>query len=420
MPSEIPRAARCWRPGAPAGLHNTFAKCRAAISQARNKARRRAMRRCVSGSCTRETPACSASCRNAVGKSLPSVSMTKVRASPPRSQPKQRKRRLSGKTWKEGVRSAWKGHRPTQLRPTFFSSTCRRTSSTRSVLARTSWIFSLPLSNLMRLPRPRGSGGLHRQTSTRPGEGFHRARRSGCSRTYESQTRLAELLERPLLGGQSLLLPLDGGLFVVLALADFREDPSLLALLLEALQRVLEAFALSHAYAWHSLRHLPSRQDFRPKADGTKVGPTDRPKPSDYRPPAWPVRGLGAAGEASSTAADGPDQGVSEAGFASASSVVGGAARPPGRYAGRGRSSGCGSSSTRRSHASSRRNRSRIFGSWGASSGSFPVASSSSGRRSTTWRGISRSSRRTSIGGGMQSSSSGCSAQRCRLMSWRS
>src|SRR5690606_34300832 len=92
--------------------------------------------------------------------------------------------------------------------------------------------------------------------------------REGIVAPFDSQPRLAELLERPLLGGERLLLPLDGGLLVVLALPDLGEDPGLFALLLEALQGVLEALTLSDAYARHLLRHLPSRQDFRPAADG--------------------------------------------------------------------------------------------------------------------------------------------------------
>src|SRR5512144_1545613 len=63
---------------------------------------------------------------------------------------------------------------------------------------------------------------------------------------------LPHLLHRALLRGEGLLLALDGRLLVVLALADLREDPRLLALLLEALHRILEGLAILHAHAGHS------------------------------------------------------------------------------------------------------------------------------------------------------------------------
>src|SRR5512138_65106 len=63
---------------------------------------------------------------------------------------------------------------------------------------------------------------------------------------------LPHLLHRALLRGEGLLLALDGRLLVVLALADLGEDPRLLALLLEALHRILEGLAILHAHAGHS------------------------------------------------------------------------------------------------------------------------------------------------------------------------
>src|ERR671935_1143276 len=67
------------------------------------------------------------------------------------------------------------------------------------------------------------------------------------------------LLEGALLRRQRLLLALDGRLLVVLALPDFAQDASLLALLLEALHRVFERLAFLDAHARHSRNHHPSR-----------------------------------------------------------------------------------------------------------------------------------------------------------------
>src|SRR6266508_758019 len=64
---------------------------------------------------------------------------------------------------------------------------------------------------------------------------------------------LAHLLHRALLRGDRLLLLLHRRLLVVLALADLREDPRLLALLLEALHRVLEGLAVLHTHSGHSI-----------------------------------------------------------------------------------------------------------------------------------------------------------------------
>src|SRR3990172_6421837 len=74
-----------------------------------------------------------------------------------------------------------------------------------------------------------------------------------CELPRASLETLAHLLEGALLGSESLLLALHAGLLVVLALADLRQDTRLLALLLEALHRVLERFAVLDSHTRHSV-----------------------------------------------------------------------------------------------------------------------------------------------------------------------
>src|SRR4030095_15155027 len=54
-----------------------------------------------------------------------------------------------------------------------------------------------------------------------------------------------------------LLLPLHGGLLVVLPLADLGQDAGLLGRLLEALQRALDRLAFLHSDSRHARGHLP-------------------------------------------------------------------------------------------------------------------------------------------------------------------
>src|SRR5262249_22649008 len=72
-----------------------------------------------------------------------------------------------------------------------------------------------------------------------------------------SLERLALLLHRALLGRQRLLLPLHGGLLVVLPLADLRQDAGLLGRLLEALESALDRLAFLHSDTRHARGHLP-------------------------------------------------------------------------------------------------------------------------------------------------------------------
>jgi hypothetical protein len=58
--------------------------------------------------------------------------------------------------------------------------------------------------------------------------------------------------ESLLLGGEQLALALHAGLFVVLTLADFREDPRLFALLFESAQSILEGLILTDLDAGHT------------------------------------------------------------------------------------------------------------------------------------------------------------------------
>src|SRR5262245_3585335 len=64
--------------------------------------------------------------------------MTKPKASPPTPQPKQWKMFFCGLTVKDGVFSAWKGHRPFQCDPALRRFTNRLTRSTMSTAARMS------------------------------------------------------------------------------------------------------------------------------------------------------------------------------------------------------------------------------------------------------------------------------------------
>src|SRR5471032_175804 len=69
---------------------------------------------------------------------------------------------------------------------------------------------------------------------------------------------LPRLFQGALLGRQRLLLTFDRRLLVVLALPDFTQDASLLALFLEALHGVLERLAFLHSHARHvPNHHLP-------------------------------------------------------------------------------------------------------------------------------------------------------------------
>src|SRR5262249_2816439 len=69
--------------------------------------------------------------------------------------------------------------------------------------------------------------------------------------------RLALLLHRALLRRQRLLLPLHGGLLVVLPLADLRQDAGLLGRLLEALESALDRLTFLHSDSRHARGHLP-------------------------------------------------------------------------------------------------------------------------------------------------------------------
>src|SRR5262245_38325221 len=75
--------------------------------------------------------------------------------------------------------------------------------------------------------------------------------RGVCGEAKALHHALAKLLEGALLRRQRLLLALDRRLLVVLALPDLAQDARLLALLLEALHRVLERLAFLDANARH-------------------------------------------------------------------------------------------------------------------------------------------------------------------------
>src|SRR5262249_61477738 len=82
-------------------------------------------------------------------------------------------------------------------------------------------------------------------------------RQAGAVRPGGTLERLALLLHRTLLRGQRLLLPLHGGLLVVLPLADLGQDAGLLGRLLESLQRALDRLAFLHSDTGHVRGHLP-------------------------------------------------------------------------------------------------------------------------------------------------------------------
>src|SRR4051794_9806339 len=63
-------------------------------------------------------PTLAASCSTALTKSTCSISWMNVNASPAAPHPKHLYRPVSSRTLNDGLRSAWKGHNPTQLRPT--------------------------------------------------------------------------------------------------------------------------------------------------------------------------------------------------------------------------------------------------------------------------------------------------------------
>src|SRR3989344_2139903 len=91
---------------------------------------------------SRGTPAFSASTLSAPLKSKPSISCTKVKISPPLSHPKQWKVPRSGETKKEGVFSAWKGHRARKLAPARSSFTYCETVSVMDSLSFICWTVS--------------------------------------------------------------------------------------------------------------------------------------------------------------------------------------------------------------------------------------------------------------------------------------
>ena len=78
------------------------------------------------------TPARPASERMAVAKSTPSRSMTKLKMSPPRPQPKHFHVSREGVTVKDGVFSPWNGQRPLKVVPAFLSWTVSPMRSTMS------------------------------------------------------------------------------------------------------------------------------------------------------------------------------------------------------------------------------------------------------------------------------------------------
>ena len=92
------------------------------------------------------TPARPASERSAVGKSTPSRSMTKLKMSPPRPQPKHCQRSRVGVTVNEGVFSPWNGQRPLNVVPAFLSWTVSPMSSTMSSFSL--MVAATPIDNL--------------------------------------------------------------------------------------------------------------------------------------------------------------------------------------------------------------------------------------------------------------------------------
>src|SRR5690242_3198811 len=100
--------------------------------------RRSARSRCSGLSFFSSTPARSASICRAPRLSVFSISSTKVKTSPLRSQPKQYQDWRCGFTWKLGLSSWWKGHRPQKSLFRFVRRTYSWTTLTRSTLALTS------------------------------------------------------------------------------------------------------------------------------------------------------------------------------------------------------------------------------------------------------------------------------------------
>src|SRR4029079_9963033 len=76
------------------------------------------------------TPALAARTLSASGNERPSRFMTKLKMSPPSPQPKHFHDSRAGVTVKDGVFSPWKGHRPLNVEPAFFSWTVSPTTST--------------------------------------------------------------------------------------------------------------------------------------------------------------------------------------------------------------------------------------------------------------------------------------------------
>src|ERR1700693_771088 len=84
------------------------------------------------------TPALSARSVRAPRLSVFSISSTKVKTSPDRSQPKQYQDCICGLTLKLGLSSWWKGQRPQKSLLRLVSRTCSDTTLIRSTLALTS------------------------------------------------------------------------------------------------------------------------------------------------------------------------------------------------------------------------------------------------------------------------------------------
>ena len=82
-----------------------------------------------------------------VGKSTPSRSITKLKMSPPRPQPKHFQVSRAGVTAKMGVFSPWNGQRPLKVVPAFLSWTVSPMNSTRSSFCLT--VAAAPTDNLV-------------------------------------------------------------------------------------------------------------------------------------------------------------------------------------------------------------------------------------------------------------------------------
>src|SRR5512135_1517549 len=93
---------------------------------------------CSGESFLSSTPARSASICRAPRLSVFSISSTKVKTSPERSQPKQYQDCICGLTLKLGLSSPWNGHRPHRSLLRLVRRTCSETTLTRSTLALTS------------------------------------------------------------------------------------------------------------------------------------------------------------------------------------------------------------------------------------------------------------------------------------------